>query len=92
MNSTLAIFSTRQVFSDQGLVGGGRNISEGGDGHHSDHLASREVVGPHSGPYGSRPYRRVRCADQSPLAEVMIKAARGICSLDFGHFCAIYGL
>ena len=38
--------------------------------------ADREVVGPHSGPYGSRPYRRVRCADRAPLAEVMINAVQ----------------
>ena len=43
--------------------------------HNPGHRASREVVGPHRGPYRSRPYRRVRCADQAPLAEVMIKAA-----------------
>ena len=42
--------------------------------HNPGHRASCEVVGPHSGPYGSRPDPRVRCADQSPLDEVMIKA------------------
>jgi hypothetical protein len=42
--------------------------------HISGHRTSREVDGPHSGPYGSRPYRRVRCADRSPLADIMIKA------------------
>jgi hypothetical protein len=42
--------------------------------HNPGHRASREVVGPHSGPCRSRPYRRVRCADRAALAEVMIKA------------------
>jgi len=42
--------------------------------HHPGHRASREAAGPHSGPYGTRAYRRVRCADLSPLAAVMIKA------------------
>jgi hypothetical protein len=45
-----------------------------GLGHNPDHRASREVVGPRSGPYRSRPDRRGRCADRAPLAEVMIKA------------------
>ena len=45
-----------------------------GLGHDSAHCATREVFGPHSGPYRSRPYRRVRCADLAPLADVMIKA------------------
>jgi len=32
------------------------------------------AAGPHSGPYGTRVYRRVRCADRSPPAALMIKA------------------
>jgi hypothetical protein len=38
------------------------------------HIAAREAVGPHSGPYGSRTYSRVRCADRFCLAEMMIQA------------------
>jgi len=43
--------------------------------HNSGHRASREAAGPRSGPYGTRPYPRVRCADRLPLVGVMIKAA-----------------
>ena len=46
--------------------------------HNPGHRASRKVVGPHSGPYVQAATCRVRCADQcadqSPLAEMMIKA------------------
>ena len=42
--------------------------------HHSGHRASCETAGPHSGPYGTRASRRVRCADRAPSAAVMIKA------------------
>ncbi len=44
------------------------------ESHDPGHRASREVVGPHSGPYRSQPERRVRCADQPSLADIMIKA------------------
>jgi tRNA(Met) cytidine acetyltransferase len=50
--------------------------------HHPSHRTSREVVGPHSGPNGSRPDRRVRCADRTPLTEVMIKANLADCRVE----------
>ena len=53
-----------------------------GLGHNPGHRASREVDGPHSGPYGSRHDRRVRCADRTTLAEFMIKA--GCCCFSIG--------
>ena len=49
-------------------------ITRGGLDHHSGQRARRKAAGPHSGPYGTRPYRRVRGADRSPLADVMIEA------------------
>ncbi len=47
-----------------------------GLGQKPDHCAICTVVGPHSGHYGSRCYRKVRCADRPPPAETMIKALR----------------
>ena len=44
-----------------------------------------EAVGPHSGPYGARAYRRVRCADRAPPAEVMIKAPGRYHNPDFDY-------
>ncbi len=41
-----------------------------GLGHKPGHRAICTVVGPHSGPYRSRCYRRVRCADR-PLVVLM---------------------
>ena len=43
-------------------------------GQKPGHRTLCTVVGPHSGPYGSRPYRRVRCADRTPPAGRTIKA------------------
>jgi len=42
--------------------------------HKPGHRAICTVAGPHSGPYRSRCYRRVRCADRSRPAGTMIKA------------------
>ena len=39
-----------------------------------DHYFVQRRSGPHSGPYDNAAIRRVRCADRSPLAGIMIKA------------------
>ena len=67
-------YATRKSGSGQAKPG----LGQDGLDHHSDHHSSREVIGPHSGPYGSRPDRRIHYADPAPLAEVMIKARRAI--------------
>jgi len=50
------------------------NVAQSGLGHKPGHRAICMVVGPHSGPYRSRCYRRVRCADRPRPAGTMIKA------------------
>jgi hypothetical protein len=51
--------------------------ARGGLGRNPGQRADRKAVGPHSGPYRSRSYPRVRCADPTPVAGVTIEAARG---------------
>ena len=54
--------------------------------HKPGHRAICGVAGPHSGPYRSRCYRRVRCADPPRPAGTMIKAVASIPELYQAQF------